>query len=41
MSKALNTLQAEEEPDPFELINPEGHSELVLICDHVGNRVPA
>ena len=41
MSKALNTLQAEGEPDPFELINPEGRSELVLICDHASNRVPA
>jgi predicted N-formylglutamate amidohydrolase len=41
MSKALNTLQGEGEPDPFELINPEGRSELVLICDHASNRVPA
>jgi hypothetical protein len=32
MSKALNTLQGEGEPDPFELVNPEGRSELVLIC---------
>ena len=41
MSKAFNTLQGEGEPDAFELINPEGRSELVLLCDHASNRVPA
>lgn len=41
MSNALNTLRGEGEPDPFELINPEGRSELVLLCDHASNRVPA
>ena len=41
MSGALDTLLREGEPDPFELINPEGRSELVLLCDHASNRVPA
>ena len=41
MSGALNTLLREDEPDPFELINPEARSELVLLCDHASNRVPA
>ena len=37
----MNTLLGADEPDPFELINPEGRSELVLLCDHASNRVPA
>jgi len=37
----MNALQAEDEPGPFELINLEGRSELVLLCDHASNRVPA
>ena len=41
MSNALNALRRGDEPDPFELINPEGRSELVLLCDHASNRVPA
>jgi predicted N-formylglutamate amidohydrolase len=41
VNKALNTLLGADEPDAFELINPEGHSELVLFCDHASNRVPA
>ena len=41
MSNALNTLQGKGEPEPFELINPKGSSELVLLCDHASNRVPA
>ncbi len=41
MSENSNTLQADDEPDPFELVNPEGRSELVLFCDHASNRVPA
>ena len=41
MSKALNSLQGADDPEPFELINPEGRSELVLLCDHAGHRVPA
>lgn len=41
MNNALNTLQGADEPEPFELINAEGSSELVLFCDHASNRVPA
>ena len=41
MSHVLNTLLGADEPEPFELINPEGRSELVLLCDHASNRVPA
>lgn len=41
MSNTLDTLLAADEPDAFELINPEGRSELVLLCDHASNRVPA
>ena len=41
MSKAVNTLQGADEPEPFEQINPQGRSELVLLCDHASNRVPA
>jgi predicted N-formylglutamate amidohydrolase len=41
MSKGLTTLLGADEPGPFELINPEGRSELVLLCDHASNRVPA
>ena len=40
MSKAFTLLGADE-PDPFELVNPEGRSELVLLCDHASNCVPA
>jgi len=40
MNRALDTLLGEDEPDPFELINPDARSELVLLCDHASNRVP-
>lgn len=29
-----------DEPGPWELVNREGGSELVLVCDHAANRVP-
>lgn len=29
------------EPPPFELVNPNGQGDLVLVCDHASNRVPA
>jgi len=41
MSKGLSTLLEADESEPFELINPGGRSELVLLCDHASNRVPA
>ena len=28
------------EPGPFELVNPNGQGNLVLLCDHASNRVP-
>jgi predicted N-formylglutamate amidohydrolase len=33
-------LLAADEPGPFELVNPEGRSSIVLVCDHASNRVP-
>ncbi len=30
----------DDEPEPFELINPEGASPLFLVCDHASNFVP-
>ncbi|MSR10548.1 MAG: N-formylglutamate amidohydrolase [Gammaproteobacteria bacterium] len=38
---ATQTLLGENEPAPFELINAGGRSNLVLVCDHASNRVPA
>lgn len=34
------SLLKDDEPAPFELVNPGGHSKLVLVCDHASNRVP-
>lgn len=36
----VRSLLSDQEPPPFEIINPEGRSELVLLCDHASNRVP-
>ncbi len=33
-------LLGDDEPQPFELINPEGSSPLFLVCDHASNFVP-
>jgi len=41
VSQPSATLRAEHEPEPFELVNPEGQCDLVLLCDHASNRVPA
>jgi predicted N-formylglutamate amidohydrolase len=30
-----------DEPAPFEVVNPDSRGELLLICDHASNRVPA
>lgn len=35
------SLLALAEPGPFELVNPNGQGNLVLVCDHASNRVPA
>lgn len=36
----MSTLLSGQEPAAFEIFNPDGRSELVLICDHASNRVP-
>lgn len=36
----MNPLLSDQEPAAFELFNPNGRSELVLVCDHASNRVP-
>jgi predicted N-formylglutamate amidohydrolase len=33
-------LLAPDEPSPFELVNPNGRAQAVLVCDHASNRVP-
>lgn len=33
-------LLAPDEPPPFELVNPNGPAQAVLVCDHASNRVP-
>ncbi|MGB5063992.1 MAG: N-formylglutamate amidohydrolase, partial [Candidatus Competibacter sp.] len=30
-----------EDPPPFTVVNPDGQSPLVLVCDHASNAVPA
>ena len=37
----LPALLGDDEPAPFELINEGGLGNLVLVCDHASNRVPA
>jgi len=34
------TLLSATEPAAFEIVNPEGKNNLVLVCDHASNRVP-
>ena len=45
MDKETNTetkaLLMPTEPPAFEVVNPEGCSSVVLVCDHASNRVPA
>lgn len=36
----MNTLLGIDEPGAYELINPGGRSQLVLVCDHASNRLP-
>lgn len=33
-------LLAEDEPPPYEQVNPEGRAPILLICDHASRRVP-
>lgn len=34
------TLLTDRDPPPFELFNPHGRSETMLICDHAANQIP-
>lgn len=36
----MSLLLSDQEPQAFEIFNPGGRSELVLVCDHASNRVP-
>ena len=40
MNAADGLLLRESEPPPYELLNPEGRSELILVCDHASKRIP-
>lgn len=40
-NKLPSTLLLPDEPPAFELFNEQGKSNLVLVCDHASNRVPA
>jgi predicted N-formylglutamate amidohydrolase len=33
-------LLTQNDPPAFEIVNPDGHSSAVLVCDHASNRVP-
>lgn len=35
-----DTLLSPDEPAPFTVVNPEGASPFLLICDHAGKRIP-
>lgn len=41
MSAHSPNLLSTSEPAPFEIFNPAGRSELVLLCDHGSNRIPS
>ncbi len=36
----MTALLADDEPQPYELFNPEGAAPILLICDHASRRVP-
>ncbi len=36
-----NIVLTGDDPSPFTLLNPEGRAELLLVCDHAGQAVPA
>ena len=36
----MTALLTPDEPAPYQVINPEGNSKLVLVCDHASNRLP-
>jgi len=39
-SASAVSLLGSDEPPPVELVNADGHSSAVLVCDHASNRVP-
>jgi predicted N-formylglutamate amidohydrolase len=39
--KALATLLGASDPEPVEIVNPEGGSAFLLVCEHAGRAVPA
>lgn len=41
IKKTFHTFFSAAEPPAFEIVNAQGKSNLVLICDHASNRVPA
>lgn len=41
MKATAFTLLGADEPGPYELVNASGDCELVLVCDHASNTVPA
>jgi predicted N-formylglutamate amidohydrolase len=40
-SESVSTLLSASEPAAVEIVNEQGRSDLVLVCDHASNRVPA
>lgn len=40
-NQSTSTLFSATEPAPFEVVNEQGKSNVVLVCDHASNRVPA
>jgi len=41
MAGGMPSLLGEDEPEPFEVVNPEGTAPFILTCDHASARVPA
>jgi predicted N-formylglutamate amidohydrolase len=39
-ASAACPLLAPDEPPPFEVLNPEGSANALLVCDHASNRIP-
>ncbi|MEE8545584.1 MAG: N-formylglutamate amidohydrolase, partial [Alphaproteobacteria bacterium] len=37
---ADDALLAPDEPPPFEVVNPDGGAQVLLICDHASRRLP-
>jgi predicted N-formylglutamate amidohydrolase len=41
LKEATTTLLDASDPDPVEIVNPEGDSDFLLVCEHAGRAVPA